>query len=91
MNTPSPFPSADYDQQHARAEQAAEIAKTLADLEDAGWEPDHLEDRNSFSRYSIGCGISFWCCPDCGSIEADPDDGCERCGFGTVDLEELAA
>lgn len=86
---PSPFPmGADYDQAQARADQAVWIAKTLQDLEDANWEPQHLEDRNTFSRYTLGCDISFWTCPDCGSIEADPDEGCEACGYAT---EELAA
>lgn len=90
--TPSPLPmGADYDQAHCRAEQAAWVADNLQDLEDAGWEPEHLESKHGFDRYTLGCDISFWCCPDCGSIEADPDDGCEACGYGTVDLEELAA
>ena len=90
--TPSPFPlGADYDQAQARSDQAAWIAETLQDLEDAGWEPEHLEDRHGFSRYTLGCDISFWACPDCGSVNADPDEGCERCGFGALDPEVLAA
>jgi rubrerythrin len=67
------------------ADQAVLVAETLQDLEDAGWELEHLESRHSFDRYSIGCGITFWACPDCGSIEADPTEGCEACGYATAD------
>ena len=87
---PSPFPfGCDFDQAQARADQAVWIAETLQDLEDAGWTPEHLESKRGFDRYSLGFDISFWACPDCGSIEADPDEGCEACGYATIDAEEL--
>jgi len=54
MKTPSAFPAGcDYDQAQARADQAAWVAETLQDLEDAGWELIHLETRRSFDRYEL--------------------------------------
>jgi rubrerythrin len=91
MKVPSPLPAgADFDQAIANADYAVYIAETLQDLEDAGWKLDHLEDRNTFSLYNLGCGMTFWACPDCGSIAADPIEGCEACGYRTADDEVTA-
>ncbi|NBC46726.1 MAG: hypothetical protein GVY22_01785 [Gammaproteobacteria bacterium] len=79
----------DYDEAQAAADKALWLADTLQDLEDAGWTLEHLETRRTFDRYTIGCDISFWACPDCGSVDADPDEGCEACGYATAD-EEVA-
>jgi hypothetical protein len=67
---------------YARAQDAAERCKTLGDLEDAGFELEHLETKRGFDRYEIGFSDPVWACPDCGSIECSPEDGCEACGFG---------
>jgi hypothetical protein len=91
MRIPSPLPAgADFDQANANADYAVWIAETLQDLEDAGWDLDHLEDRNTFSRYTLGHDCSFWACPDCGSVDADPIEGCEACGYRTADDEVTA-
>ena len=56
--------------------------ETLQDLEDAGWHPEHLESRGAFDRYCLADSTTFWVCPECDSIEADPIEGCEHCGYG---------
>lgn len=69
--------------EYDRALTALERCKTLGDLEDACFELDHLETRHGFDRYDIGIGDPVWACPECGSLECSPEDGCEACGFGT--------
>jgi len=81
----------DYAEGQAAADKALFLADTIQDLEDAGWTLSHLETRGryGFDRYDIGYGITFWACPDCAGIEADPDKGCEACGYGTPEHTEM--
>lgn len=81
----------DYDAAQVAADKALWLADTLQDLEDDDWELEHLETRRTFDRYELDGCITFWACPECGSVDADPDEGCKACGYRTLDLEEMAA
>lgn len=72
----------------AAAERALTEAENLQDLEDAGWRPDHLETTKGFDRYTLGAGMVFFACPECGSIQCDPEDGCIDCGFGAFEDDQ---
>ena len=68
---------------------AIEAARTLEELEEAMGETlNHLGSDRGFDRYCTGTEDSVWACGDCGSLNADPDDGCQDCGFGCDPFED---
>ena len=70
------------------AHEALAAACSLQDLEDDDWELSHLESRNGFDRYELYPGVTFWSCPECGGIDADPLTGCDSCGWKTYEWYE---
>ena len=50
-------------------------------------EPEYIESRRGFDRYATGPAQTTWICGDCGHEVADPETGCQRCGYGTPDTD----
>lgn len=46
-----------------------------------------IESKAGFHHWRMNQAESVWSCGDCGALVDDLFDGCDRCGYGALDLD----